>query len=70
MALRDLIPDLLKLSHDEMVQVIKILQDEIGQENQQYSLLSAEYEVWSPQISPETAREILNMIQEDKTTHG
>ena len=33
-------------------------------------ILVAGYEVWSPQISPESARELLTMLQEDKEKHG
>jgi len=67
MPLNILLPELLKLTREEKVEAIKILQQEVGHSEQTQS---AGYEVWSPQISPEGARQLLNMLKEDKEKRG
>ncbi len=65
MSLNDLLPALLKLSHEEKVQAIKILQDEVHDKGQTQDISGAAYEVWSPQITPETGRILLDLLRED-----
>ena len=68
MALNDLLPELYKLSREEMLEAIRILQNKVDHNGE--SMPQTTYEVWSPQITPETARLLLNMLQDDKEKHG
>jgi hypothetical protein len=70
MTLRELLPELLKLTHEEMIEAIQILQREVTID--EYNQLKSDtfYEIWSPQITPETGRQLLNMLQEDKKKNG
>ena len=70
MALNDLLPELLRLSHEEKLHAIEILQDEVAHEDNPPNSTYASFEVWSPQVTPETARELLDMLREDKAKHG
>jgi len=70
MSLNDLLPELLKLTPEEMLQAIAILQKRIADEQPTNPVSRGGLEVWSPQIAPETARELLEMLQEDAEHHG
>lgn len=65
MPLNDLLPELLKLDHDEMVQAIEILKTRIADE-EPHSEHRARYEVWSPMITPQTAAVLQEVLRKDK----
>jgi hypothetical protein len=65
MTLNELIPELLKLSRDEKLKAIELLQRDINT-NESPIRDGAVYEVWSPYNSEQTAFELLQMIEEDK----
>jgi hypothetical protein len=68
MALKDLLPELLKLNHDEKVQAIDILQREVSAENRS-EVDTVPYELWSPAITPGTAAILQDMLKQDKEKH-
>jgi len=64
MSLETVLAELAKLTREEKAQILKMIQDEIGQSAQ------SSCEVWSPQITPEGARQLLNLLQEDKQANN
>jgi len=69
MTLNELLPNLLKLNHDDMLQAIEILKYEVGLEEPAKDVCSqalgaASYEVWSPQITLETAHILQGLLHE------
>ena len=70
MPLNDLLPELLKLTPEEMVQAIEILRNEITHHQPTPTTSQTIYEIWSPQVTPETARQLLDMLHEDTAKHG
>lgn len=68
MPLNDLLPELLKLNHDEMVQAIELLKTRIADEHQNEH--KARYEVWSPTITPKTAAILQEVLRKDKENNG
>ncbi len=70
MALRDLLPELLQLNREEMIQAIEILQRRVTSSVTEPSVEAVVYEVWSPTITLETARILQDVLDEDKEKHG
>ena len=70
MTLNDLLPELLKLTRDEQVEAIKILQHEVSEKQSTQSGADVLYEFWSPQITPEGSKILMDMLREDKKKHG
>jgi hypothetical protein len=70
MSLDKLLPELLRLNHDEMVRAIDILQQQIKMHDAAQTVDSAAYEVWSPTITPETAGILQEVLKEAKEGHG
>jgi hypothetical protein len=69
MTLNDLLPELLKLNRDEMVEAVEILKRQIVAKESSQIVDGAVYEVWSPTITPETARILYEVLQEDQEKH-
>ncbi len=63
MTLSELLPELLKLNRQEMVQVIQVLQRQV---EASAAPEAASYEVWSPQITAEGASILQEMLNEAK----
>jgi hypothetical protein len=70
MSLNDLMPELLKLNRDEMIQAIEILKRQVNSKEQTQIAENVSYEVWSPSITPETASILREVLKEDKAKHG
>lgn len=70
MPLKDLIPELLKLDREEMVQAIEILQRQVTTTETAKIVDGAVYEVWSPTITLETATILQEVLKEAKDQHG
>jgi len=69
MSLQELLPELYKLTPEEMAQAIEILQKHMTELNPTNPHIDATYEIWSPQITPETARQLLDMLEKDAAKH-
>jgi hypothetical protein len=69
MTLNDLLPELLKLNRDEMVEAIEILKRRVAAQETSQIVDDAVYEVWSPTITLETARILYEVLQEDQEKH-
>ncbi len=70
MTLNDLLPELLQLNREEMVQAIEILKRQVAANDTSQITDNLEYEVWSPTIAPETARVLQDLLREDKEKHA
>ncbi|MHB8628489.1 MAG: hypothetical protein ACYDBJ_26190 [Aggregatilineales bacterium] len=70
MSLNELLPEILKLNHDEIVQAIEILKRELAANDNAQIEDRAVYEVWSPAITPETARILQEVLRKAKEKHG
>lgn len=70
MSLNELLPELLKLNRDEMVQVIEILKHQVITNDKARIVDGALYEVWSPAITLETAGILQDLLREDKEKRG
>ncbi len=70
MALKDLLPELLQLNRDEMIQAVEILKRQINSTVAEPTGEEIVYEVWSPAITLETARILQEVLAEDKEEHG
>lgn len=69
MALKDLLPELLQLNRDEMIQAVEILQRRIDSTVEEPASEAVVYEVWSPTITLETALILREVLNEDNATH-
>jgi hypothetical protein len=70
MSLHDLLPELLKLTPEEMGQAIEILQNHLTRDQSTPTAPVTSYEVWSPQITPAVARQFLEMLAEDTAKYS
>ena len=70
MSLNELMPELLKLNRDEMLQAIEILQREVAESDKAKITEEVVYEVWSPTITPETASILEDVLRQAKEKHG
>jgi hypothetical protein len=69
-SLNELLPELMKLNHEEMVQAIELLKRRIDASDATQLINRADYENWSPFNSAETAFQLLQMIKEDEEQGG
>jgi hypothetical protein len=69
MTLNELLPELLKLKREEMVQAIDILQRQVNA-NTGEIVDKAVYEVWSPTITLEAAAILQEVLNEAKEKRG
>ncbi len=65
MSLAEVLPNLKTLNRSEKLRVVKILIDEITQEESFFES-GAEYEIWSPYDSYEAAEKLMQMLEENK----
>ncbi len=65
MALKDLVPELLKLDRADKLHAIELLAPELAKETTR-PFPKAEYEFWSPHDSAEAARQLTKLLEEDK----
>ena len=65
MALKDLVPELLKLDRAEKLRAIELLAHELANEAKT-PFPKAHYEFWSPHDSAEAARQLSKLLEEDK----
>jgi hypothetical protein len=69
MALKDLLPELLQLNRDEMIQAVEILKRQLDSTMEEPSGETIVYEVWSPTITLEAARILQEVLDEDQAAH-
>jgi len=68
MTLEDLLPELLKLNRGDKLRAIQVLAHEVATEDSARLTPGAHYEIWSPYDSATTARELMEMLNEDQTS--
>ena len=66
MSLAEVLPGLKTLNRSEKLRVVKILIDEITQEEESFFESGAEYEIWSPFDSYDAAEKLRQMLEENK----
>jgi len=66
MSLAEVLPSLKTLNRSEKLRVVKILIDEITQEEESFFESGAEYEIWSPYDSYDAAEKLRQMMEENK----
>jgi len=67
MSLAEVLPNLKTLNRSEKLRVVKILIDEITQEEASFFESGAEYEIWSPYDSYDAAAKLRQMLEENKS---
>jgi len=67
MSLAEVLPNLKTLNRSEKLRVVKILIDEITQEEASFFESGAEYEIWSPYDSYDAAAKLQQMLEENKS---
>ena len=67
MSLAEVLPNLKTLNRAEKLRVVKILIDEITQEEASFFESGAEYEIWSPYDSYDAAAKLQQMLEENKS---
>ena len=67
MSLAEVLPNLKTLNRSEKLRVVKILIDEIIQEEASFFESGAEYEIWSPYDSYDAAEKLQQMLEENKS---
>ena len=67
MSLTEVLPSLKSLNRSEKLRVVKILIDEITQEEESFFESGAEYEVWSPYDSYDAADKLRQILEESKS---
>ncbi len=67
----NLLTELHKLNRTEKLRVVQILVNELASEETVTLSPDQEYEVWSPYDSPDTARQLMELLEKDKPSkHG
>ncbi len=61
----NLLTELYKLNRTEKLRVVQILINELASEEARLRSPGRDYEVWSPHDSPDTTRELLNLLEND-----
>lgn len=69
MALKDLLPELLQLNRDEMIQALEILKRQLDSTAEEPTREAIVYEVWSPTITLEAARILEEVLGEDQAAN-